>query len=155
MSQPKLYFEDFTPGRVFKSEPRPVPRDEIVEFAREFDPQPFHLDEEAARKTMFGGLAASGWHSCCIMMRLIADSFLLNASAMGSGGIDQVRWLVPIRPDDVVTLHSTVLETRASQSRPDRGFVKFTFELFNQAGVKVATMAAPLMLAKRNAGAAS
>src|SRR5262249_5289358 len=125
----KLFFEDFNPGRVFKSKPRRVSAEEIVEFATEFDPQPFHLDDAAARETMFGGLAASGWHSCCIIMRLIADSFLLNASSMGAGAVDEVRWLVPIRPDDVVTLRSTVIETRASNSRPDRGFVKFSFEL--------------------------
>src|SRR5262245_30996305 len=117
--------------------PRRVTRDEMVEFAAEFDPQPMHLDEAAARASMLGGLAASGWFACCILMRMSADGFVLNSSSMGAPGVDEVRWLVPIRPGDDLTLRATVLDVRASKSRPDMGFVRFAFELTNATGVKV------------------
>jgi acyl dehydratase len=152
-SVPKLYFEDFTPGRVFVHGPRRITRDEIVAFAAEFDPQPFHLDEEAARQTMLGGLSASGWHSCCLLMRMSAESFVLNSSSMGAPGVDEVRWLSPIRPGDDLTLRSTALETRVSKSRPDMGFVRIMFELSNGAGVKVMTLATSLMMGLRQGGA--
>ena len=94
----KLYFEDFQPGAVNEYGPRLVSREEIIAFAAEFDPQPMHLDEEAARASMLGGLAASGWHTCCMMMRMVADGFVLNSASMGAPGIDEVRWLAPLRP---------------------------------------------------------
>jgi acyl dehydratase len=151
----KLYWEDFNTGRVFEGGPRRVTRDEIVEFAAEFDPQPFHLDEAAARASMFGGLAASGWHGCCILMRMIVDAFVGNSSSMGAPGIDEVKWLVPIRPDDQLSLRATVLDTRASQSKPDRGFVKFSFELFNGSGARVLAMTTSMMYGRRNPGGVS
>ena len=113
----KLYWEDFTPGRIMEYGPRRVTREEILDFAAEFDPQPFHLDETAARATMLGELCASGWHSCCILMRMSADCFVLNSSSMGAPGVDEVCWLAPIRPGDELTLRATVLSTRASGSR--------------------------------------
>jgi acyl dehydratase len=151
----KLYWEDFKSGRVFEGGPRRVTRDEIVEFAAEYDPQPFHLDEAAARASMFGGLAASGWHGCCILMRMIVDTFAGNSSSMGAPGIDEVKWLVPIRPDDWLTLRATVLDTRASQSKPDRGFVKFSFELYNASGARVLAMTTSMMYGRRGPGVAS
>ena len=151
----KLHFEDFTPGRVFEHGPRRVTRDEIVGFAAEFDPQPFHLDEDAARATVLGGLAASGWHSCSLLMRMSAESFVLNSSSMGAPGVDEVRWLMPIRPGDDLTLRSTVVETRVSKSRPDMGFVRFMFELFNASGEKVMTLATSLMMGRRDSGGAA
>jgi acyl dehydratase len=145
----KLYWEDFKPGRVFEHGPRRITREEIVGFAAEFDPQPMHLDEAAARETLLGGLSASGWHACGIVMRMCIDSFVLNSASMGAPGVDEVKWLVPIRPGDDLTLRSTVLETRASRSRTDMGFVKFIFELFNQAGKPAVTLTTSLMMGRR------
>ena len=151
MSQ--LQWEDFTLGRVFEHGPRRLPRDEMIAFAAEFDPQPMHLDEEAARATMLGGLAASGWYACCILMRMTVDAFVGNSASMGAPGVDEVRWLLPIRPDDAVRLRATVLETRASKSRPDMGFVRFEFELFNAKDERVMTLITSLMLGRRGQGA--
>ena len=100
-------------------------REEIVAFAAEFDPQPMHLDEAAASATMLGGLGASGWHTCCLLMRMIADGFILNSSSMGGPGVEEVRWLKPLRPGTRIRVRATVLETRASNSRPEMGLVKF------------------------------
>jgi acyl dehydratase len=132
--------------------PRRVTREEIVGFAAEFDPQPMHLDEEAARATMLGGLSASGWHACCILMRLLADGIVLNSSSMGAPGVDEVRWLRPIRPGDELTLRATVLETRVSNSRPDMGFVRCLFELRSTAGQTVMTLTSSLMMGRRGDG---
>lgn len=151
---PKLYWEDFAPGSVSEFGPRLLTRDEIVAFAAEFDPQPMHLDEDAARASMLGGLAASGWHACCILMRMCADGFLLNSSSMGAPGVDEVKWLAPLRPGDRLTLRTTVLETRASNSRPDLGFVRFLFELRNASGATAMTLTTSLMLGRRNGRAA-
>jgi len=148
-----LTFEDFPPVRVGTFGPRHVTREEILAFAAEFDPQPMHLDEEAARHTMLGGLGASGWHTCGIMMRLIADGFLLDTASMGSPGIDELNWLKPVRPGDTLTVRGTVQSVRASQSKPDRGFVNFLWEVFNDRGEKVMTLTCPQMMMKRNAGA--
>jgi acyl dehydratase len=149
----QLQWEDFTPGRVFEHGPRRLPRDEMVAFAAEFDPQPMHLDEHAARATMLGGLAASGWYACCILMRMCVDAFVGNSSSMGAPGVDEVRWLLPIRPDDELSLLATVLETRASKSRPDMGFVRFQFELFNAKHERVMTLITSLMLGRRGQAA--
>lgn len=128
----------------------------MIEFAAEFDPQPFHLDEQAARATLFGGLAASGWYSCSVLMRMMADAFVLNAASMGAPGVEEVKWLAPIRPDDELHMRATVMETRVSKSRPDMGFVRFNFELFNGAGEPVMTLVSTLMLGRRgHAGGAA
>jgi acyl dehydratase len=148
----KLHWEDFSPGRVFQHGPRLVTREEIIGFAAEFDPQPMHLDEAAARATLLGGLSASGWHSCCILMRMCTDSFVLNSASMGAPGVDEVKWLLPIRPGDALTLRATVLETRASNSRPDMGFVRFMFELLNQASERAMTLTTSLMMSRRTGG---
>jgi acyl dehydratase len=129
-----LYWEDFSVGSVAEYGPRLVTREEIIAFAAEFDPQPMHMDEEFARGTMLGGLAASGWHTCAIAMRLIADGFILDAASMGSPGIDEVRWLKPVRPGDRLTLRRTILDARPLKSRPEWGLVRFRFEMLNQAG---------------------
>ena len=148
----KLYWEDFTSGRVIEFGPRRVTREEILEFAAEFDPQPFHIDEAAARESMLGGLCASGWHSCCILMRMSADGFVLNSSSMGAPGVDEVLWLAPIRPGDDLTLRATVLSTRASGSRLDMGFVNVQLELYDSAGTRVISLKAPLMFGRRTRG---
>ena len=152
---PKLFWEDFTKGSVIETGPRPVTRDEIVAFAEEFDPQPIHLDEEAGRASMLGGLSASGWHICAIAMRMMVDGFLGNSSSRGAPGVDEVRWHTPLRPGYSVTLRTTVLDTRVSRSRPDMGFVNFRFELVNQNGTVVMTMSSSLMMGRRVAGEAA
>ena len=135
----KLHWEDFIVGSVAEFGPRLVTRGEIIAFAAEFDPQPMHMDEEFARSTMLGGLAASGWHTCAIGMRMIVDGFMRNSDSIGSPGIDEVRWLRPVRPGDQLTLRRTVLDARPLNSRPEWGLVRFRFELINQAGELVMT----------------
>ena len=154
MAVPKFYFEDFSPGWKAEYGPRRITREEMIEFASQFDPQPMHLDEEAAAKTMLGGLGASGWHTCAFMMRMIADGFLLDAASMGAPGIDEVKWMRPVRPGDSLTVRGSVLSTRLSQSKPDRGFVSFLWEVYNGSGEKVMTLICPQMLLRRHAGAA-
>jgi acyl dehydratase len=152
---PKLYFEDFTPGLKIEHGPRLVMREEILAFAAQYDPQPMHLDEEAGRKSMLGGLGASGWHTSSIMMRMICDSFMLNSASMGAGSVDEVKWLKPVRPDDKLTLRTTVLDTRRSRSRPEMGIVRLQYELFNQHGDCVMIMVVPTMFGTRNPAVSS
>ena len=150
---PKLHWEDFQPGAVAVYGPRLVTREEIVAFAAEFDPQPMHLDEAAASATMLGGLGASGWHTCCLLMRIIADGFVLDSSSMGSPGIEEVRWLKPLRPGTQIRVRSTVLESRPSKSRPDMGLTKFRYEVLDEAGSVLTTMVTTAMLGRRQPGA--
>ncbi|MGH6684344.1 MAG: MaoC family dehydratase [Pseudolabrys sp.] len=150
---PKLYWEDFKPGTVSIYGPRLVTREEIVAFAAEFDPQPMHLDETAASATMLGGLGASGWHICCLLMRMIADGFVLDSSSMGAPGVDEVRWLKPLRPGTHIRIRSTVLDTRASGSRPEMGLVKFLFEVLDETDAILTTLSTTLMLGRRRSGA--
>jgi len=150
---PKRHWEDFKPGTVASYGPRLVTREEIVAFAAEFDPQPMHLDEAAGAATLLGGLAASGWHSCCILMRIIADGFINDSSSLGAPGVDEVRWLKPLRPGTRVRVRTTILETRASNSRPEIGFVKCLFELLDEQDTVLITLTSPLMIRRREAGA--
>ena len=152
---PRFYFEDFSPGWKAEYGPRRITREEMIEFASQFDPQPMHLDEEAAAKTMLGGLGASGWHTCAFMMRMIADGLLLDAASMGAPGIDEVKWMRPVRPGDSLTVRGSVLSMRLSQSKPDRGFVTLHWEVFNGRSEMVMTLTCPQMLLRRNAGAAA
>ncbi|MBV9566570.1 MAG: MaoC family dehydratase N-terminal domain-containing protein, partial [Hyphomicrobiales bacterium] len=131
---PKIFFEDFHVGARGECGPRTVTRDEIVAFAREFDPQPFHLDEEAAKSTFVGELIASGWHTCALMMRIMFDGMIHNSSSMGAPGMEEVKWQKPVRPGDTVTARWNVLETRSSRSRPDMGLVRLRIDLVNQRG---------------------
>jgi acyl dehydratase len=149
------FWEDFAKGEVAEYGPREVTREEIVSFATEFDPQPIHLDDDAASRSMLGGLSASGWHICAIAMRMMADGFLHNARSMGAPGVEEVRWHTPLRPNDRVTLRATVLDTRISRSRPEMGFVACRFELVNQHGTTVMTMISSVMLGRRTAGEAA
>jgi acyl dehydratase len=150
---PKLHWEDFETGAVAIYGPRLVTREEIVGFAAEFDPQPMHLDEAAAAATLLGGLGASGWHSCCLLMRMIADGFLLESSSMGGPGVEEVNWLKPLRPGTQIRVRSTVLDTRASSSRPQMGLVKFLFEMLDDNDVPMTTLATTLMFGRRSPGA--
>lgn len=152
---PRIHWEDFVAGSVAEFGPRLVTREEILAFATEFDPQPFHLDEAAAKATLLGGLSASGWHTCAMLMRIMCDGFLLDSTSMGSPGVEEVKWLAPVRPGDRLTVRRTVLETRTSQSRPEMGLVRFLFELFNADGVRVMTLACTNMFARRAPGAAA
>jgi acyl dehydratase len=151
---PKLHWEDFKPGAVAIFGPRLVTREEIVAFAAEFDPQPMHLDEAAASATLLGGLGASGWQICCLLMRMITDGFLLDSTSMGAPGIDEVRWLKPLRPGTQIRVRATVLDTRASNSRPEMGFVKFQYEVLDDQDAVLTTMVSSMMLVRREAGAA-
>ena len=135
-----LHWEDFAVGRVACYGPRTITREEILAFAAEFDPQPMHADEDAARATMLGGLAASGWHTCALAMRMMADGFVLKSASMGSPGVEEVRWLKPVRPGDMLTLRATVMEMRPSGSRPGMGFIKFGYEMLDQADAYVMTL---------------
>lgn len=145
----KLYWEDFHVGVLGEFGPYLVTREEMLAFAHEFDPQPMHLDDEAAKATMLGGLSASGWHLCSILMRMIADGFILKSASMGAPGVDEVKWLRPVRVGDRLTLKATVRETRVSNSRPDMGFVRLFYEMFNQRAERVMTLESSAMLERR------
>ena len=146
-------WEDFKVGDVAIYGPRLVTREEIIAFAAEFDPQPMHLDEAAASATLLGGLGASGWHICCLVMRIASDGYVLNSSSMGSPGMDEVRWLKPLRPGTNIRLRTTVLETRASKSRPEMGLTKFRYEMIDEAGDCLTSMVTIAMLGRRVPGA--
>ena len=126
------HFEDFRPGQRFGFGQYEVTKEEIIEFATEFDPQPHHLDEEAGRKTILGGLAASGWHICAIGMRMFGDAFANQTASRGGVGVEECRWMRPVRPGDVLHIEMEVMETRALKSMPDAGIVKFRWDIFNQ-----------------------
>jgi acyl dehydratase len=134
------YFEDYPPGAVFTAGAMPVTAAEILEFARKYDPQPMHTDPEAAAKGRFGGLIASGWHTGAMMMRLFADNFLSPESSIASPGLDELRWLQPVRPGDVLSLRVTILEARRSKSRPEQGTVRSLVEVLNQRGEAVMSL---------------
>lgn len=140
MGQIKYYWEDLAPGSV-RDFGSVTPRvEEIKDFAARFDPQPFHLDEEAGRRSIYGNLCASGWHTCAMAMRLTVDNFLNESSSMGSPGLESLRWLKPVYPGDTLRLQHTILESRAMRKRPDLGLVRSAWEMFNQKGEKVLHM---------------
>jgi acyl dehydratase len=129
----RYYWDDFTPGWTYESAPRGLSAEDIVRFAREYDPQVYHVDPDGAKATSFGGLIASGWQTCGIIMRLMCDGYLLESACMGSPGLDEVKWLKPVRPGDALRMRATSLEQIASQKDPGRGSVKFSWEALNQA----------------------
>tara|TARA_R110002020_G_scaffold199610_1_gene401101 strand:+ start:1643 stop:2116 length:474 start_codon:yes stop_codon:yes gene_type:complete len=145
-----LHFEDLDPGLVFPLGPKHVSAEEIVAFAMEFDAQPMHLDAEAGRNSILGGLAASGWHTCSMMMRMMTDSYLLRMAAEGAPGIDYVKWKKPVLAGDVLAGESRVLDSRQSKSRPGIGIVSFRHELRNQRGETVLESENPIMLRLRS-----
>ena len=136
----ELYFEDLRVGQVVDLGRITVEEEDILAFARQWDPQPFHVDPEAAKESVFGGLIASGWHTGAMWMRLYVDSLLDGAASMGSPGIEELRWLAPVRPGDTLNGSLTVLETTPSERRPDRGTVRIRGEMVNQDGVVVLSM---------------
>jgi acyl dehydratase len=146
-----LTFEDFPVGRLGTYGPRHVTREEILAFAAEFDPQPMHLDEEAARHTMLQGLSGSGWHLCSLMMRMMFDGFIGRAASLGSPGVDELRWLAPLRPGDDVTLEVDVTEARVSKSRLETGIVTFKGVARNARGQALCEMVSPIIISRREA----
>lgn len=144
-----LYFEDFTPGRRFDYAPVQMQAADMIAFAGEFDPQPMHLDEEAGRRSILGGLSASGWHTSAIGMRMMIDAFLGHSSSQGSPGIDFMDWKKPVLAGDVLSGFSLVLEARPSKSKPQIGFVKFRNEISNESGEPVAISECSIMFQRR------
>ncbi|KQT82523.1 MaoC family dehydratase [Aurantimonas sp. Leaf443] len=147
-------FEDFTEGLEFALGPHPVDRAEGLAFAAEFDPQPFHLDENAAEANLLGGLSVSGWHTCAMMMRMMCDSYLLNSTSQGSPGIDYVRWLAPVRPGDTLSGTARVASARLSAKRPTLGIATLETRLVNQTGATVLESRYALLLLTRQGAAA-
>ena len=153
MATPTIYFEDFEPGQVIEFDgSTTLSKDEIIAFACQWDPQPFHIDEAAAEKSIYGGVIASGWHTGAATMRLIVDGVLGKAASLGSPGLDEMRWLKPVRPGDTIRARAVVHEVRASRSKPDRGTVRVTWETYNQDGEKVMTLTGIQMFARRPVG---
>jgi acyl dehydratase len=136
----RWYWEDLQPGSVRELGTVTPTREEIIDFASKFDPQPFHLDDEAARHSVFGGLCASGWHTCAMAMRLTVDNFLRESSSMGSPGLENIRWLKPVFPGDTLTLRHRTLESRPLNSKPDLGLTRSMWEMYNQRGEQVLQM---------------
>lgn len=143
------YFEDYIKGAVHTFGKVEVVEEEVIEFAIRFDPHDFHVDPEKARDTPFGGLIASGWHTGSLMMRFYMDYYLSNASSLGSPGLTQLRWLIPVRPDDELSVRVTIRDARASSSKPDRGVVTTFIEVLKQDGGVVMDMEAVNMISKR------
>jgi acyl dehydratase len=143
------YLEDFVPGEVREYGPVPVSEAEILEFARKYDPQPIHVDPEWARAGPFGGLIASGWHTTALTMRLLVDNYLPAAASLASPGIDELRWVRPVRPGDALSVRVTVLEVRPSRSKPDRGLLRSRIEVLDRDGAIVMTLVALNMLRRR------
>jgi acyl dehydratase len=149
MAQFKWYFEDMVVGRTIAVGSRTVTEEEILAFATAFDPQPFHIDREAAADSIYGGIIASGWHTCSMIMRLMVDNFLKDAASMGSPGVDQIRWIKPVRAGDTLTVSTTTTDARASESKPDRGVVSTEWRAENQHGELVATVKGMGMFLRR------
>jgi acyl dehydratase len=143
------YFEDFEPGQDIDLGLRTVTEDEIVAFARDYDPQPFHVDREAAAHSIYGGVIASGWHTCGMMMRLVVDGLLARSSSMGSPGLDGVRWLAPVRAGDTLNVRYRTVQVKASASKPDRGVVWSKWVAINQHGETVCTVEGLGMFGRR------
>jgi acyl dehydratase len=148
-----LYWEDFPPGTVLEFGATTPTRESIVEFASRYDPQPFHLDEAAARDSLFGGLCASGWHTCALTMRMICDGYLYRTASLGSPGIDGLRWTHPVYPGDTLSVRMTVLQARPMASRPGTGLTQNRWEVRNQHDRIVMTMEGWGMLRCRPAAA--
>ena len=144
-----LTFEDFPLGHFGSFGPRHVTREEILAFAAEFDPQPMHLDEAAASKSLLKGLAGSGWHLCSIMMRMMFDGFIGRTASLGSPGVNELRWLAPFRPGDDLMLDVEIAEARVSRSRPSTGIVTFKCVMRNTAGQLLCEMISPIIVERR------
>jgi acyl dehydratase len=149
-AQARLHWEDFPVGHVAEFGHAQVRREAVIDFASQFDPQPFHLDDEAAAASLFGRLSASGWHTACLMMRMLCDHHLLRTEALGSPGIDALRWLQPVYPGDVLSVRQEVLEARPMRSRPQVGLVKSRITVLNQRREAVMTVESWGMMRRRD-----
>ncbi len=150
------YFEDYPEGSVFEGGPIHVDAAEIIAFARQYDPQDFHTDPDAAARSIYGGLIASGWHTAAMTMRQLVENYLSSVASLGSPGIDELRWTKPVRPDDELVVRVTVLEARRSRSRPERGVVRSLIEVSNQRGELVMSLKAiNLLLCREPEGPAA
>ncbi len=129
------YFEDYEPNATYELGYFSLSEAEIIDFARRFDPQPFHLDHDAAARSHFGGLVASGWHTCSAMMRVVVDHFISSVASMGSPGVDEIRWLNPVRPGEQLKVQVTIEKSRRSASKPDRGLIHTRMEVFGPEGL--------------------
>jgi acyl dehydratase len=146
------YLEDFEPGQKYGTDSLTVGTEEIQAFAAQFDPQPFHLDHDAAKKSLFGGLAASGWHTAALTMRLLVNGELKPAGGIIGAGFDEFRWPRPVRPGDVLRAESEILEVRASKSRPQQGMIKVRTTTYNQDSEPVQVFVGNLVVPRRGAG---
>jgi acyl dehydratase len=146
---PRLYWEDFAAGSVREFGSMTVTREAIIAFAREFDPQPFHVDEDAGTRSLFGGLCASGWHTCSMAMRMMCDEYLLESASLGSPGVENLKWMKPVYPGDTLRVRLLVLEARPMASKPHVGLVRSRWEVMNQRAETVLTMEGWGMFARR------
>jgi acyl dehydratase len=140
MVGPVRYWEDYEIGSVTELGTKKMTKDEIIDFAGKFDPQPFHVDEQAAKKSFFGGLIASGWHTCSAVMRLMVDNYVSPSTSLGSPGVDEVRWLKPVYAGDTISARIIIEDKRPSRSKPDIGSIFNRYEVHNQKGELVMTM---------------
>jgi acyl dehydratase len=145
----ELYFDDVREGEVRELGAYEVPKAEMIEFARRYDPQPIHVDEAAARDSMFGGVIASGWYTASVCMRLLVDNFLAETASMGAVGLDELTWATPVRPGDTLTVENEILDTRPSESRDDRGYVRNRTAASNQDGDEVIEWVGINIIARR------
>ena len=148
-ASPRYAFEDFHVGQVIPLGQRVVTAEEIVAFARQFDTQSFHLDEDGGRRSIYGSLIASGWHTAAMVMRMNCDAYLVDSTSAGSPGVDELRWLKPVRPGDTIRAEFEVVEVRPSTSKPDRGIVASAWRVFNQDDALVMTMRGMGMFLRR------
>jgi acyl dehydratase len=146
------YLEDFVEGDVYEFGPTGITEEEIIDYGRKFDPQVFHTDPVKAKETVYGGLIASGWHTCGLFMRLFVDHYLPGPASLGSPGVDELRWLKPVRPGDELILRITVEKVKPSKSKPDRGVLFSYCEMLNQERDVVATMSGINLILYRNRG---
>jgi len=153
MATDLLHWEDFPVGEIVTLGTKTVTAEMIVGFAREYDPQPFHLDEAAAKSSLLGGLSASGWQSCALMMQILCESFLLRSASMGAPGVEEIRWMKPLRAGDTITLVRTTLDRRKSKSNPVLGLTHFKLEFFNQRSEQTMWGQYWQLFARRNPGA--
>lgn len=150
----EMYLEDFAPGQTFGTGSVTISEEEIIRFGREFDPQPFHLDPEAAKSTFFGGLAASGWHTAALTMRLLVGGEMTPANGIVGAGFESLNWPRPVRPGDTLRVVSEVLEVRPSKSRPTQGMIKVRSRTLNQDDQVVQEFVGNLMILARSGGSA-
>lgn len=143
------YFEDYVSGHVYELGTITVSEAEIIDFARQFDPQYFHVDPEKARASRFGGVIASGWHTASLVMKIYVDRYLSHVAGMASPGVDEIRWPNPVRPGDVLSVRVTVLEARVSRTKPDRGIIRGKIEAFNQRGELAMSMIGLSIIGRR------